>query len=445
MGTNDPGSYDVVGIGFGPANLALAIALEERQDALTARFFERKAALGWHRDMLVPSAKMQVSFLKDLVTFRNPASRFSFVSYLHAKNRLARFANKHDFFPTRMEFHDYLEWAETQFRDRVVYSADVLGLRLPERAEPGGPVDRLRVDVRRNGPDGPVSTEYARNVVISTGLVPRMPLAIERDRSVWHSSEFLSRFNGRDRASLRRVAVVGAGQSAAELTRFLYDELPDSTVYALMPSYGYAIADNTPFANEVFDPAAVDDYHAGSRRAKEATWRYHSNTNYSVVDDEVLASLYARAYDDEVSERHRLRFLRLSRATGVKQVADTAVVTYHSLETERSADLTVDAVVFATGYEAMSPERILGEAEPYCLRHPDGSLLVGRDYRLVTSPELRCGIYLQGGTEHTHGLASSLLSNLAMRGGDIAESLVEHSAHRSLSASPGQAVPSGRP
>lgn len=55
-----------------------------------------------------------------------------------------------------------------------------------------------------------------------------------------------------------------------------------------------------------------------------------------------------------------------------------------------------------------------------------------RDYRLVTTPELSCGIYLQGGTEHTHGLTSSLLSNIAVRSGEIADSIIQRRAERDL-------------
>jgi L-ornithine N5-oxygenase len=45
------------------------------------------------------------------------------------------------------------------------------------------------------------------------------------------------------------------------------------------------------------------------------------------------------------------------------------------------------------------------------------------------SPEIRCGIYIQGGTEHTHGLSSSLLSNIAVRSGEIANSIARSCAH----------------
>ncbi|KIZ14878.1 lysine N(6)-hydroxylase/L-ornithine N(5)-oxygenase family protein [Streptomyces natalensis] len=439
------GSYDVVGLGFGPANLALAIALEEHQRPVTAAFFERQTTLGWHRDMLLPSAKMQVAFMKDLATFRNPTSRFSFVSYLHAKERLARFVNRQDFFPTRREFHDYLQWAESAFTDRVTYGAEAIALRLPPRADPAAPVDHVYVDVREAGSGGAVSTVAARNVVISTGLVPRMPVGIERDQRVWHSSEFLGRFGTCDRAALRRVAVVGAGQSAAEVVRFLYDTLPGAAVYAILPSYGYSIAENTPFANEVFDASAIDDFHGGSQRAKDAIWRYHRNTNYSVVDDEVINDLYQRAYDDEVSGNRRLEFINLSRVTGVKDIGDSTQVTVHSLASDQAAEFTVDLVVFATGYDAMAPGDLLGDLDAYCARDQDGSYVVERDYRLATSTPLNCGLYVQGGTEHTHGLSSSLLSNVAVRGGEIADSIVERLPRETDSTSGGPAALSSRP
>lgn len=428
MQNSEPDSHDVVGLGFGPANLALAIALEEHRHSFDAVFFERQQALGWHRGMLVPSAKMQVAFLKDLATFRNPVSRFSFVSYLHARNRLARFVNRQDFFPTRQEFHDYLAWAAAELAGRVTYGAEVVGLRLPATA---APADHLWVDVRRGGQ---VFGVAARNVVISTGLVPCLPAGIERDERVWHSSEFLTRFARCDRATLRRVAVIGGGQSAAELVRFLFDELPGARVSAIIPSYGYSIADNTPFANEIFDPSAVDDYHDGSPGARAAIWRYHRNTNYSVVDDEVIRDLYRRAYDDEVSGDRRLEFIRLSRVTGVKQIADGARVSVRALADGQDTDMDVDLVVCATGYRQMMPEDLLGQVDEYCLRDGDGQYVVERDYRLATAPALRCGIYLQGGVEHTHGLSSSLLSNLAVRGGDIADSIARRLTRTTVSA-----------
>ncbi|MFI1018262.1 lysine N(6)-hydroxylase/L-ornithine N(5)-oxygenase family protein [Streptomyces sp. NPDC020965] len=434
MSNREPELYDVIGIGFGPSNLSLAIALEEYgahglENEISSLFFERQSSFGWHRNMLLPSATMQVSFLKDLATFRNPTSSFSFIAYLHASGRLPQFVNNQNFFPTRQEFHQYLEWAQARVADRIVYGSEVRSIRrspgvVPEQS------DRLLLEVADAAGRAGRIVE-ARNVVISTGLVPRMPEGTERDERVWHSSEFLERYRRTDRGELRRVAVAGAGQSAAEITRFLYDELPHAQVCAVIPSYGYSVADDTPFANQVFDLRAVDDYYFATEQTREAFWRYHRNTNYSVVDDEVIRDLYRRSYDDEVRGVSRLQVLNLTRVTGVKRAgAETRVSLQKGFDGE-VRELDFDLLVCATGYDAMEPTDLLGDLDRHCLRDEAGRYRIGRDYRIVTTPEIRCGIYLQGGTEHTHGLTSSLLSNIAVRSGEIVDSIVARRAELS--------------
>ncbi|MFE0424886.1 SidA/IucD/PvdA family monooxygenase, partial [Streptomyces sp. NPDC058953] len=274
---------------------------------------------------------------------------------------------------------------------------------------------------------------------ISPGRVASLPAGVDRDERVWHSSEFLDRYRGTDPAELRRVAVVGAGQSAAEITRFLYDELPHAQVWSVIPSYGYVAADDTPFANQIFDPGAVDDYYFGSEQTRGAFWRYHRNTNYSVVDDEVIRDLYRRAYDEDVRGENRLRFLNLTRVTGVKRAGAETRVTLQAGPEGEIRELDFDALVCATGYAAMEPTGLLGDLDRHCLRDESGRYQVARDYRIATASAMRCGLYLQGGTEHTHGLTSSLLSNIAVRSGEIADSIAARRAGRE----PGEAVPAG--
>ncbi|MFI6055108.1 lysine N(6)-hydroxylase/L-ornithine N(5)-oxygenase family protein [Streptomyces violascens] len=421
-------------MGFGPSNLSLAIALEEHgasapQHPVKSHFFERQPSFGWHRNMLLPSTTMQISFLKDLVTFRNPLSRFSFISYLHAANRLVQFVNNQDFFPTRHEFHQYLEWAAAGLDDQVTYGAEVTSIR-PVAENGTGELDLLEVEVRES--NGRTQVVTARNVAISTGLVPRLPEGMTADERVWHSSEFLGRFNAHAPEDLKSVAVVGAGQSAAEITRFLYDSLPHAQVSAIIPSYGYSVADDTPFANQVFDPGAVDEYFFGTDRGRDAFWRYHRNTNYSVVDADVIRSLYQRAYDEEVRDSHRLHFRNLTRVTEVKSAGSGKQVVLRSLLDDRTEELAVDALVFATGYDCVDPARLLGDFDRHFQRDAAGRHQVERDYRLVPASGLTCGVYLQGGTEHSHGLSSALLSNIAVRSGEIADSIMLGRTEREL-------------
>ena len=57
--------HDLIGIGFGPSNLALAIALEERgqeHGPLDALFLDKQADYRWHGNTLVTQSELQISF-----------------------------------------------------------------------------------------------------------------------------------------------------------------------------------------------------------------------------------------------------------------------------------------------------------------------------------------------------------------------------------------------
>ncbi|MEV3874195.1 lysine N(6)-hydroxylase/L-ornithine N(5)-oxygenase family protein [Streptomyces sp. NPDC049906] len=424
--------HDLIGIGFGPSNVAMAIALHEhnagveRQDAVTAHFFERQPRFGWHRGMLIDDATMQVSFLKDLVTLRNPSSEYTFLCYLQSKGRLVDFVNHKTFFPLRVEFHDYLEWAAAKVDDMVSYGHEVIAV---EPVVHDGVVEYLDVTARFGTE---TVTHRARNLVIGTGLRPFVPEGVERTDRIWHTSELLTKLDLLDGTDPSRFVVVGAGQSAAENVAHLHRLFPEAEVCAVFSRYGYSPADDSSFANRVFDPAAVDEYFAASDEVKHELMDYHGNTNYSVVDVDLIADLYRQAYQEKVLGTERLRFLNMSRLTGVEETGDRVRVTARSSVTGEDTVLDADVVVFATGYSPVDPFGVLGKVAPRCHRDDRGRARVERDYRLATDPEVRCGIYLQGGTEHTHGITSSLLSNIAVRVGEILDSIVERGAQSAV-------------
>ncbi|MFF7312036.1 SidA/IucD/PvdA family monooxygenase [Streptomyces sp. NPDC008137] len=420
--------HDLIGIGFGPSNVAMAIALREhnarvgRQEAVTAHFFEQQPRFGWHRGMLIDDATMQVSFLKDLVTLRNPSSEYSFLCYLQSKGRLIDFINHKNLFPLRVEFHDYFEWAAAQVDDMVSYGHEVVGVAPVTR---DGVVEYLDVTVRSGGG---LEVHRARNLVIGTGLRPLMPEGVERGDRVWHNSELLAKVDELEGTSPSRFVVVGAGQSAAENVAYLHRRFPEAEVCAVFSRYGYSPADDSAFANRIFDPQAVDEYFSAPEDVKRRLMDYHGNTNYSVVDIDLIDDLYRQSYQEKVLGTERLRFLNVSRLTGVKETQAGARATVTSLVTGAETDLDADVVVFATGYSQADPTALLGEVADACLRDDEGRVRVERDWRIATDPGLRCGIYLQGGTEHTHGITSSLLSNTAIRVGEILDSLLGRGA-----------------
>ncbi|WP_433279014.1 lysine N(6)-hydroxylase/L-ornithine N(5)-oxygenase family protein [Pseudonocardia xinjiangensis] len=419
---------DVVGVGFGPSNLGLAIAVAEHNatapERLTCRFVEKQARFGWHRGMLLEDATMQVSFLKDLVTLRNPTSPFSFLAYLKRHDRLVDFINYGSVFPTRLEFHDYLEWAAARFAGQVDYGCEVVAIEPAVGVD--GSVDHLVVEVRDSA--GRTVRQPARNVVLATGLRPHLPSGAVLGERIWHSSDLLTRLGELAGRPPARVAVVGAGQSAAENVDHLHRTFPDAEVCAVFTRYGYSPADDTSFANRIFDPGAVDDFYSAPDEAKRLILGYHANTNYSVVDPELIETLYRRHYHERVAGRERLRFLNVTRAAGAVQVGDRVELAIESMLDGTRDVLVADLVVFATGYRPCDPLELLGPFGAYCHRDTVGRLAVHRDYRVVTAPEVTAGVYLQGPTEHTHGLSSTLLSTTAVRSGEIVTSIAARSA-----------------
>ena len=429
MASATNGITGVIGVGFGPSNLGLAIALEEHNETpgnqpISAQFVESKGEFGWHTDMLIPGTTMQISFLKDLASQRNVRSRYTFLNYLTERGRLSEFINHQTFFPTRLEFHDYLEWAAERVNATVHYGTRAVAVR-----DEG---DCLAVDV-----EGAQNTTLrARAVVLAGGLHPQLPGGVVETSRQFHNHRLLTKIAELPSITHHRFVVVGAGQSAAEVTDYLHTTYPDAEVHGVFAKYGYSPADDSPYANRVFDPAAVDDFYTADPNVRQRLIDYHRATNYSCVDLPLIETLYAREYAERVAGRRRLYF---HGASGVQSAVEgddcvRVVVEHHPTKTTETLDC--DAVVYATGFSPMSLPDILGDLCDSSVYAADGPG-VERDYRLRTSREIPGSIYLQGGTEHTHGLSSSLISNIAVRCGEIVESIAREAQ---LGATNGQVV-----
>ncbi|MFF2225678.1 lysine N(6)-hydroxylase/L-ornithine N(5)-oxygenase family protein [Streptomyces globisporus] len=419
---------DVVGIGFGPSNLALAIALAEHnaaapeQERVSAHFFEKQIAFGWHRGMLMPGTTMQVSHLKDLVTMRDPTSRFTFLAYLHDRGRLTDFINHKIIFPSRIEFHDYLEWAADAFRKEVAYGTEAVDVR---PVEEDGEVTHFAVTAHSVGLPSKPFVQRARNVVVAGGLRPHLPDGAALSDRVWHTGELLGRLERLPVPRPRSFTVVGAGQSAAEAVAHLHREFPDADVHAVFRRYGYSPADDSSFVNRIFDPDAVDRFHGAPEDVKRMMVDYHRSTNYSVVDLDLIDELYRRVYQEKVGGHQRLHVHGLSHLLEARTTGNSVRATVEFLPTGERRVLDTDILVYATGYRPMDVREVLGGVTPYVRTDEHGRPRVRRDYRVETGLRGTAAIYLQGPTEHSHGLASGLLSNTAVRAGEILRAITE--------------------
>lgn len=244
VGSDLQHAYDLVCIGFGPASLAIAIALHDREIKARVLYIERQRSFAWHAGMLLPHARMQISFLKDLATLRDPRSKFTFINYLKSKNRLVAFTNLSTFLPLREEYNDYLSWCASHFEQDVQYGHETICVSPTENRK--GPIRSWQVRSRNVETNG-TSAVTAKNVVVAIGGKPRIPPALSSgglDCRILHSSLYSTAVPRMllDTRKAYRVAVIGGGQSAAEIFNDLQSRYPNSyiTLYtgasALKPS-----------------------------------------------------------------------------------------------------------------------------------------------------------------------------------------------------------------
>lgn len=534
---------DVLGIGYGPANLATSVAIADRNASsgkhLSAAFIESHPSFLWHPGMMIEGSRMQISFLKDLATMRDPSSRYTFLSYLHEHDRLASFINCSTTTPTRREFSDYLSWAARKVADSgngvAVHYGETVESVEPVMGDDG--IELVSVTSRRIEDDQLV-TRRARNLVVSSGGSAHLPeelKSLQRSGSadILHTSEYLVKLEDllatlhasataspagpaksphlpahlrpptppsssassdadmleslpstsptRSRAKGARVAIIGGGQSAAEVFLNVRTHLPAQAQVDLVIRRGaLRPSDDTGFSNETFDPAQTDLVYAlgsnvepeqvnsgrvglgggamapvdagGEVRAEGARDRILAEskaTNYSVVNPVTLQAVYEAMYDQRVeddlaegrrspgpepSPGARLRILPYRELLSASRPSSSphsgiTLSLRHTLHNETTTD-HYDAVICATGYERQAGRRMVNAGLAKLFPDQDLSTCeVRRNYRLnlpAAGPEgreVKVGVWLQGSCEASHGISDSLLSVAAVRAGEIVDAI----------------------
>jgi L-ornithine N5-oxygenase len=212
-----PPSYDLVVVGFGSTALSLATVLADSETSLKVLFLESKATFNWAPASVLPENATRTSFLRDLITTRNPRSEFTFVNYLFESEQLVQFVNSSHMAPTRLVMGNYLSWVAEKMQERkwVRYSSTVT--RVVPAKNGSALVNGWKINVQ--DVQGKNSTISSKRVVLATGSNPVIPDALMGAQGkVLHTSEVASLLhNLKD----QDIAIVGADQEAAEIFEHL--------------------------------------------------------------------------------------------------------------------------------------------------------------------------------------------------------------------------------
>ncbi|SHM98816.1 lysine N(6)-hydroxylase/L-ornithine N(5)-oxygenase family protein [Cryptosporangium aurantiacum] len=414
--------YDVLGIGIGPFNLALA-ALAEPLPGVSAVFFDGRPGFSWHPGMLIPGATLQVPFLADLVTLADPTSRWSFLSYLRERDRLFPFYFAERFHVPRTEYDDYCRWvAESLPSCRFGQQVESVSWDAAERLIVAEVYDLHTAQT---------TVVRARNAVLGVGTEPAVPGPLRPllGKEVFHSAEFLDR-----QESLRGaqdITVLGSGQSGAEVLLDLLRGQPDGgyRLRWLTKAPAFAPMEYSKLGLEHFTP----DYTRYFRELPEevrdallpAQWQL-----YKAIDADTIDAIHTELYDRTVAGGTvQLTMSPNVEVVGATRGPDGITLECRELLQGREVTLRTDRVVAATGYATRQP-LCLAPMEDVIRRDDRGRFRIDADYRVLLDPGVTGGLYVQNAELHTHGVGTPDLGLGAYRAATILNALTGREAYR---------------
>jgi lysine N6-hydroxylase len=404
--------HDVVAIGCGPFNLGLA-ALASRVEGLDLVAFEARPELRWHSGLMFDDARLQLSFLADLVTLVDPTHPLSFLAYVHDADRMWPFFIREALHPTRREYEDYLRWAAARL-PAVRFSHRVTGVEWDAGR------GRFAVHVEPRG--GRRERVLAKDLVIGIGTEPAVPAALAAlpAERLLHSAEYLHR--RRDLEAAERITVVGSGQSAAEimleLLRRNLDGGPAVTWLTRTPAF--APLDYTKLVLEMTTPAYVRYFHGLPQAVKDGLNREHWR-HYKGISTETIEELYELLYRRRLAPGLRPVELRCGTAVesaGVESATGDVVLECRERDTGALLEHATSLVVAATGYRERHPA-FLAPLEAAIARDEQGRYRVRLDYSIELAAPIRGRIFVANAELHSHGVATPDLGMGAFRGASI--------------------------
>ena len=395
--------FDLFGVGIGPFNLSLA-ALADSLPGLRCRFAERRAEFGWHPGLMVAGAMMQTSYLKDLVTPVLPTSRWSFLNYLVQHGRFFDFMAARRGSASRAEFADYMGWAahglaSTAFGEAV------------ETVEHDGQAFAI------TGASG--RRWHSKAVSVGVGPQPAIPAFARPGPDCLHASGWLERS-----APLagRRVAVIGGGQSGAEIVLDLLHR-PDAPAQIIWISRrcSYWTLQDGAFIDQFFAPDYVAAWHHQSspaRRTVLAEQKYASDG----ITRETADAIYDALYERRRAGRHDVTLRPGREVFAIRKTQSAQLIKAHVAGTEQPELCEADLIVLATGYRQVLPACLEPLAGRLQLQSDDG-LALDANYRVLWDGPRQTPLYAMNHGRHSHGISDPQISLAAWRSAVILNDL----------------------
>jgi lysine N6-hydroxylase len=405
---------DLLGVGIGPFNLSLA-AIADDIAGLRTIFLEQEQEFRWHPGLMIEGTTLQVPFLADLVSLVEPTSRWSFLSYLQASERLFPFYFAERFHIDRVEYEAYCRWVSERLPS-CHFGCRVESVSLDS--------ERQAFEVRyvREYPAGNLRAKccLARNVVLGIGTEPWVPdslrcLLPDQRITVLHSADYLAH-----RAELLakpHVTVIGSGQSGAEILLDLLRNRPAGAedLAWISRSAAFAPMEYSKLGLEHFTPDYTSFFHSLPEPERDrllpGQWQLYKAVSAGTIS-EIQDELYRRS----VGGCWPAAVLRP--ATSVRSGTvrgDRLELSLEHTQQRLSWTMTTDAVVLATGYAERAADPLLQPLAGQLRRDGSGRPEVDDQFRLVFDRPPGGSVFVQNAERHTHGVGAPDLGLAAWR------------------------------
>jgi lysine N6-hydroxylase len=404
--------HDIIGIGVGPFNLGLA-ALAKSIPSLKCIFFDKQKEFSWHPGMLLENTTLQVPFYADLITLADPTSEFSYLNFLHKKQRLFRFAIHENNFVGRREYNEYCQWVVSKLTN-VFFGMQCEEVYYNKRTR------IYSVHIKDNG-SGSTITYKAKHVVIGVGSVPDIPICALPlvNKNIIHSSGYLP--EKEKLLANKKITIIGSGQSAAEI---FYDILkqPDSfdELHLFSRSERFFPMDYSKLALEMTSPDYID-YFFGLSGDKKKKIQAKQNALFKGINFSLITDIYDALY--AIRLMHPFKKIGLYTNCELKNIRECAdqklILDFFHGELDKHFIHSANSLVLATGYKYVIPE-FIDHVKELIRFDKDGLYDVQKNYSI----DHNNSIFVQNAELHTHGFNAADLGMGPYRNAIILNSIL---------------------
>ncbi|MET8649052.1 lysine N(6)-hydroxylase/L-ornithine N(5)-oxygenase family protein [Nocardia aurea] len=406
---SDIETVDILAVGCGPFNLGLAALASTVQDTDVV-VVDSGDQFRWHPGLMFDDAKLQVSFLSDLVSLVDPTHPLSFLGYLADVDRLYPFLVREQFFPTRREYEAYLLWVVDRLPS-LRFGTTVEEIRWDDER------DLFEVSVTAGGVN---SVIRAGHVVVGVGTEPAIPTELATTSpALVHSSRYLYHQDTAHAAGA--VTVVGSGQSGAEIVVDLLEANlrggPAVQWWTRTP--WFAPLDFTRLSLEMTTPGYMDYFHSLPEATRDEVraghWQFHKG-----ISTDTLDRLHDLLYRRQLKEK--LAPVRLRNGVAVEGIEEQPdgrlrIRGRHS-DTGAPLSHTADLVIAATGYRPRKQD-FLAPLDSRIRRDSRGRPIIRADHAVETDDALTDRLFVANADAHSHGVSAPNLDIGAVRNAKI--------------------------